>query len=124
MDVGQSTANALWQQASDGTFRMEPDAAKKCADSYTRFAETVRDLVNDSKHLHALSGFGTFESGKQLQQGFEAKGVQLTDALVGLQEAALRMAAAHLRAGGMLADADAMNQRAINAVNNELGNRG
>ncbi|MBO0853686.1 MAG: hypothetical protein J2P18_07960 [Nocardia sp.] len=121
MDVGQSTANDLWNQASDGKFRMEPDAAKKCAEAYTRFADGLEDQIADAQRLQSLSGFGSFQSAQDLQKGFERKGVQLTDALVGMREAALRMAAAHLRAGGMLADADALNARAIRVAQNAGG---
>ena len=123
MDVGQSTAAQLWQQATDGTFKMDPDTAKRVADCYTRFADGLVSQIRESMRLHSLSGFGDFASAQQLQQGFAAKGEKLTEALVGTQEAALRMAAAHLRAGGLLSDADAMNQRAINAVGNQLGGR-
>lgn len=123
MNVGLSAANGLYQEALAGTFKMAPDAARNCADIYSRFAEGVDDQIDDSKRLHALSGFGTFESAMQLQKGFETKGVALTDALWGIKEAALRMSAAYLRAGGLLSEADAMNQRAINTAANSGGDR-
>lgn len=122
MDVGQSTADALWQQAGDGTFRMEPEAAQKCADIFQRFATTTLDQqIGRSLDLHSLSGFGGFDSAKELQKGFEGKGQSLTEALRGMRAAALKMAAAYLRAGQLLTAADEMNGQAIaaqNGVNN------
>lgn len=114
MDVGQSTADALWQQAAGGTFKMEPEAAHRCAKVFERFAESLDKQVQDSYLIHALSGFGDFTSAKDLQSGFGKKGESLTEALLGIQEAALRMAAAYLRAGNDLEGADDMNRRAIN----------
>lgn len=112
MDVGQGTATALWQQAVAGTFRMEPEAAEACAGVFQRFAETIEAQVLASSDTHAASGFGGFTSAKQLQKGFLDKGAKLTEALMGLQSAALRMAAAYLRAGQKFEEADNMNSRA------------
>lgn len=113
MDVGQSTANTLYQQAVDGTFKMEAGAAHKCAAVFERFAQSLDDQVQNSYLLHSLGGFGGFESASQLQRGFEGKAQNLTIALIGMQEAALKMAAAYLRAGNDLEGADDMNRRAI-----------
>lgn len=116
MDVGQSTAIGLYQQAVAGTFRMEEGAARKCAEIYQRFAESLDKMLTSSHDLQRLSGFGTFTSALKLQEGFEGKAVKLTEAIVGLQEAALRMAAAYLRAGNLIDEADTMNQQAIAAA--------
>ncbi|MCM6777970.1 hypothetical protein NDR87_31260 [Nocardia sp. CDC159] len=116
MDVGQSTANALYQQAVDGTFKMEQGAAQKCADIFKRFAESLDPHVLSSATLQRLTGFGEFESSIELQNGFSKKGRELTAALTGMQEAALRMAAAYLRAGDLFEEAEAMNTRAINVA--------
>ncbi|WP_280382377.1 hypothetical protein [Nocardia wallacei] len=116
MDVGQSTANGLYQQAVAGTFQMEEGAAQRCAEIFQRFAESMDDLVADTAMLHVLSGFGGFDSALHLQRGFQDKGVKLTEALRGLREAALRMAAAYLHAGGRIEEAENMNKLAIKAA--------
>ncbi|MFJ1460057.1 hypothetical protein [Nocardia sp. N2S4-5] len=113
MDVGQSTAIGLYQQAVAGTFQMDRDAARKCAEIYQRFADSISDMVITANELRVLQGFGTFESAQHLQQGFEGKGVKLIEALQGLREASTRMAAAYLRAGGCVEEADDMNTLAI-----------
>lgn len=121
MDVGQSTANALYQQAVAGTFRMEADAARRCAEVYTRLIDTT--LVPQIKHsrdLQRLEGFGGFDSAQQLQSGFSSKAVQMIDALNGIQEAALRMAAAYLRAGQLVEEADAMYAQSISTATSEV----
>lgn len=116
MDVGQSTAIGLYQQAAAGTFHMEEGAARKCAEIYQRFAESLDKLLTSSHDLQRLNGFGSFNSALKLQEGFEGKAVKLTEAIAGLQEAALRMAAAYLRAGNLVDEADTMNQQAIAAA--------
>ncbi|OQS17166.1 hypothetical protein B0T36_00670 [Nocardia donostiensis] len=117
MDVGQGNANALWQQAASGTFRMERGAAEECAKVYTRLVDTVLDeQIVELRRLERLDGFGGFSSAQELQTGFQDKVESTTEALVGLKEAALRMAAAYLRAGGAFEEADAMNRRAIDAA--------
>ena len=113
MDVGQGNATALWDQAVAGTFRMEEGAAKNCADVFVRFAETIDTQVQASYDTHRVTGFGGFVSSGELQTGFGNKGVRLTEALTGLQEAALKMAAAYLRAGQQFEEADALNRQAL-----------
>ncbi|MFD0365788.1 hypothetical protein ACFQZZ_30495 [Nocardia sp. GCM10030253] len=121
MEVGQSAANALYQQAVGGTFRMEADAARRCAEVYTRFVEMTLDpQIPRSANLHSLAGFGGFESSQQLQDGFSGKAVKMTEALDGMKEAALKMAAAYLRAGQLVEEADVMNARALNAATLEV----
>lgn len=71
MEVGQSAANVLYQQASGGTFRTEADAARRCAEVYTRFVgTTLEPQIKRSDNLQRLTGFGGFDSAKQLQDGF------------------------------------------------------
>ncbi|WP_280258320.1 hypothetical protein [Nocardia wallacei] len=120
MDVGQSTAIGLYQQAAAGTFKMEEGAARKCAEIFQRFGESMNSHINQANTLRALSGFGGFQSARDLQSGFERKGGALAEALIGLQEAAFRMAAAYLRAGGLLEEAELMNSRAIAQTDAEL----
>ncbi|MEV6428787.1 hypothetical protein [Nocardia sp. NPDC051463] len=117
MEVGQSAANALYQQAVGGTFRMDADAARRCAEVYTRLIETTLDpQIVVSRSLHRHDGFGGFDSAQQLEAGFSGKAVKTTEALNGMKEAALKMSAAYLRAGQLVEEADAMNARAMNAA--------
>lgn len=120
MDVGQSTAIGLYQQAAAGTFKMEEGAARKCAEIFQRFGDSITTHIDEANALQVLGGFGGFQSAIELQSGFERKGSALIDALTGLQEAALRMAAAYLRAGDLLEEAELMNSRAIAAANTGL----
>ncbi|MEU4316821.1 hypothetical protein [Nocardia sp. NPDC024068] len=121
MEVGQGTATALYQQAVSGTFRMERGAAERCAAVYTRLVDTCLDeQIRRTERLHEVDGFGGFASAGELRAGFMNKGNSTGDALVGLKEAALRMAAAFLQAGGAFEEADAMNRRAIAAASEGL----
>ncbi|WP_406236577.1 hypothetical protein [Nocardia sp. NBC_01009] len=121
MEVGQSAANALYQDAVGGTFRMEADAARRCADVYTRLLDTTLDpQIKRSLDLHRLNGFGGFDSAQQLQSGFSDKAGKMTEALKGMREAALKMAAAYLRAGQLVEEADAMYAKSINTATPEV----
>ena len=88
MDVGQSTANALWQQAVDGTFKMEPDAAKKCAGVFVRFVDTtIEAQLKKAQRLNQLTGFGDFGSAQALQSGFSTKATSMIEALTSMKAA-------------------------------------
>lgn len=113
MDIGQGQAAALWEQAGAGTFRMEAGAAQLCADVFVRFADSLSDEFARAGETRQVAGFGGFDSASQLQTGFADKGAKLIEALIGLQEAALRMAAAYLRAGQLFDEADDMNRQAL-----------
>ncbi|WP_067548757.1 hypothetical protein [Nocardia crassostreae] len=106
MTAGETTADLLYQQARTGVFRMDIPAARKCAANFLRFADALDPHIDDSRRLHTLAGFGGFDSAGQLRYGFEAKGARLTETLTALQDSALRMAAAHLLAAGLIADTD------------------
>ncbi|MGI5219776.1 hypothetical protein [Nocardia sp. CA-290969] len=113
MDIGQGQAAALWEQAGAGTFRMEAGAAERCADVFVRFADSLGDEVLKADDTRQAVGFGGFDSASQLETRFLEKGGKLKEALIALQEAALRMAAAYLRAGQLFEEADDMNRRAL-----------
>ncbi|WP_433713652.1 hypothetical protein ACQP2U_05290 [Nocardia sp. CA-084685] len=120
MEVGQSAANALYQQATGGTFRMEADAARRCAEVYTRLVETTLEpQIKASRDLHRMEGFGGFESAQELQNGFSGKAKKMTEALEGMREAAFKMAAAYLRAGQLVEEADTMYAQSIATVTSE-----
>ncbi|MBF6172529.1 hypothetical protein [Nocardia blacklockiae] len=117
MDVGQSTAKALYEQATSGTFRMDEGAAQRCADVYSRFVEmTIEPQLKLAQRVQRHEGFGGFDSSTELQGGFTSKANEMLQALTGMKQAALKMAAAYLRAGNLVTQADAMHARAINTT--------
>lgn len=117
MDVGQSTANALYQQAAAGTFKMEPEAARRCANVYVRFiGTTINPQIKSALLLTQLSGFGDFRSATDLQSGFSSKASSLVDALNSMKAAALTMAAAYLRAAQLIDDTESANAHAIESA--------
>ncbi|WP_067827403.1 hypothetical protein [Nocardia inohanensis] len=108
-----TSAPGLYDQARSGTFRMDPEAARKCAATYLRFADSLAPQIHHSTTTHALSGFGGFDSAHQLRTGFERKGHHLTATLTALQRAALDLAAAHLLAAGLIEATDDSTSRLI-----------
>ncbi|PPJ36760.1 hypothetical protein C5E45_18265 [Nocardia nova] len=97
----------------DGTFKMEPGAARKCAEVFQRFGDNLEPILTKAATLQKLSGFGTFQSSIDLENGFGGKGQALSNVLAGMQQAAYKMAASYLQAGGMINEAEAANKRAI-----------
>ncbi|GAA5042904.1 hypothetical protein [Nocardia callitridis] len=121
MEVGQSAANALYQQAAGGTFRMDADAARRCAEVYTRFLDTTLDPeIARAVRLKELAGFGGFGSAQELQSGFVKKANELMDVLTGMREAAMKMAAAYLRAGQLVEEADTLYANSISTATAEV----
>ncbi|MGV9821166.1 hypothetical protein [Nocardia xishanensis] len=116
MDVGSSAAAELWQAASEGRFRLTPEAARECAAHFEWFAGTVAERQREVRDLERLTGFGGFDSAQQLQQGFQRKANQAVEALKATEEAAWRMKAAVLRAAGLLEEVDAANAAALRAI--------
>lgn len=116
LDVGQSAANTLYQQAVAGTFTMEVGMAKKCADNFRTFADSIDGQIRSSLDMHQMDGFGGFKSANDLKSGFEEKGKLLTESLAGMKAAALEMSAAFLYAGGQLEDADSMHKQSLAAA--------
>ncbi|MEV6768187.1 hypothetical protein AB0N05_06080 [Nocardia sp. NPDC051030] len=113
MSAGEATADELYQRAAGGSFRMEVEAARKCAANFLRFADALDPEVRCGADMQTLNGFGGFDSAGQLSGGFEAKAVELTETLTGLQQSALRMAAAYLLSAGLIHESDHAHTRAL-----------
>ncbi|NNH72852.1 hypothetical protein HLB23_23840 [Nocardia uniformis] len=118
--MGDPTAEQLYTQAADGTFRMDGDLARKCAATFLRFAAALDPQLARSTELQSLTGFGGFDSARQLRRGFEGKAAELTTTLRGLRETAVRMAEAYLVAGGLIEEADALHGTAVRAAAADL----
>ncbi|GAA5064869.1 hypothetical protein [Nocardia callitridis] len=119
MDIGHGTAVQLWQAADSGQFRLDEGAARECAAHFDWFVGMIHERREETARLSRADGFGGFDSAQQLQGGFAAKADQAVAALEATGEAALRMKAAILRAGGLLDDADAANAAAIQEISRD-----
>ncbi|MCU1640105.1 MAG: hypothetical protein JWN03_380 [Nocardia sp.] len=116
MNAGETTADALYNQAVGGTFRMDVALARKCAATFLGFADALDPPIDHSRRTHTLTGFGAFDSARQLQHGFESKAVELTETLTTLRDSALHMAAAYLLAAGLIQASDDSHARALLAA--------
>ncbi|WP_433625757.1 hypothetical protein [Nocardia sp. CA-120079] len=120
MDISNGAAAELWQAAVAGKFRLEAGAARECAAHFDWFAGMMGERRREVRDLERLEGFGGFDSAQQLQAGFARKATQGAEVLAATQEAALRIKASILRAGGLLEDADAANAEAVRAAGQEI----
>lgn len=116
MNMDELTPEELYSQATGGTFHMDIDQARKCAANFLRFAAALEPQLTRAGDIQTLTGFGGFDSSQQLQRGFEGKANELTGALGGLSESAVRMAEAYLVAGGLIEEADALRGKSIRAA--------
>ncbi|MGM7645203.1 hypothetical protein ACSVDM_09930 [Nocardia sp. JW2] len=113
MAIGGDAAAQLWNAASSGQLRMEPDAAREVASSYLRFAGMCDEWVKDAEMLRTIHGFGSLASAQQLQTGFAEKAVRAKEVLGQLATAARGMADGYLKAAGILSEADELTATAL-----------
>lgn len=116
MSLNSSGAQQLFAAAEAGSFVLTETAARECAGHFTWYAERLRDFQKQADALSRLSGFGGFESARQLQAGFEMKAQQGLQALIQAESVAHQMAAAIFRAAQLFEDVDAANAAAQRAI--------
>ncbi|MEU0544207.1 hypothetical protein [Nocardia sp. NPDC005978] len=92
---------------------MDEALARRCAANFLRFADSLDPQVERARRLQGAGGFGGFDSARQLRRGFDAKAGDFAETITGLQDSALRMAAAYLLAAGLIRDADDAHSRAL-----------
>ncbi|KAF0846013.1 hypothetical protein [Nocardia caishijiensis] len=113
-------AKELFAAAEAGTFVLTESAARECASHFTWYAERLASFQDQVFEQSRQSGYGGFESAKQLQSGFEAKALQGCEALKQAEQVAYQMAAAIYRAAGLFDDVDRANASALQAVTNPV----
>lgn len=122
MALGQQAAADLWRAAVEGRVRLEEGAAHEAAGHYQWFADEMALRQREIEVQQKLDGFGSLESAKRLQAGFEQKAVQAYNAFVEAQASALRMKAAILRAANLTDEVEAANTAAIKAAGKKISN--
>ncbi|MBF6290140.1 hypothetical protein GV791_16990 [Nocardia cyriacigeorgica] len=109
IDYGQTQIAAFNAAAAAGTIRYEEGVARDAAAQYDNMITglfAIRDKLNQATDH---TSFGGLESARQLQQGFATKAADGIAAIDKLIEGAMRLKEAYLRAGNLIADADAQN---------------
>ncbi|WP_188827620.1 hypothetical protein [Nocardia camponoti] len=119
-DYGKQSVAAFNEAARAGTLRYEQGAAEQAGRMYHDMADGLLELRAKMQQLPQSDGYGGFESGRQLQQGFGWKAAEAIRILDQLIEGALRLKEAYLRAGGMVEAADEANRAAIAHINEGL----
>ncbi|RMI32840.1 hypothetical protein [Nocardia stercoris] len=121
-DSSRADIARFLQAARSGSVSIDPDAARRCADLYTRQAEELRDL---QQRLEAVSrpqphGLGGFFSATQLATGFARKARDAAALLDSFISASHLMQEGYLRCAGLLEEADAAHAAALRAQTAEL----
>ncbi len=113
INYGQADISAFVQAATNGEFSFEPDqarAAVKEIDAYIAELNESRFKIADGE---GVSGFGTLQTGIELQQGFRTKAALGKAALSQLIQGAMQVQEGFLRSANLLEDADAVNASRI-----------
>ncbi|GEM31483.1 hypothetical protein NN3_24900 [Nocardia neocaledoniensis NBRC 108232] len=121
MSADAAYTRQLFAAAEAGTFVLTEEAARECAGHFTWYASRLTEFQNQIMDQSRQSGFGGFESAKELQAGFENKALQGYEALVRAEQVAHQLSAAIYRAAGLLEDVDAANAAALRVSSRQVG---
>lgn len=113
IDYGQAEIAAFNRAASAGSMHFDPDAVREAVRAYDQLIDGLRSVARKLEQGTQWSGFGGFQSAKELQAGFENKALGGIHVLNQLIEGAYRLQEAYLRAGGLIAEADQTSATAL-----------
>lgn len=75
----------LWQrlavESGAGRLRLEPDAARICADACLTYIDDLKELLERTRFLTEVGGYGTLPSAQALGAKFAAKGSGSADSI-------------------------------------------
>jgi hypothetical protein len=125
IDYGQTEIAAFSQAAAAGVIRYDEEVARQAVQKYDDMIAGLQNVRNKLRD-QALDpiGFGGFESGKQLTQGFSNKAADGISVLDKLIEGAMLMQVACLRAANLAEEADQRNADALRFAAEAAGNSG
>ncbi|QIS18752.1 hypothetical protein [Nocardia terpenica] len=115
-NYGQSEIKAFNDAASGGVVHFEESAVRQAVGLYDKMINGLKGIRLNLTTLEDGSGFGGFDSGRQLQSGFSRKaadGIAVIDQLI---DGAMQLQEAYLRAGGLFQEADKLNGDRIKIV--------
>ncbi|MGY5281441.1 hypothetical protein [Nocardia gipuzkoensis] len=108
-DYGRTEIDAFNSAARAGSIHYEESAVREAVALYDKMLVGLYAIVDRLKEATNASGFGGFESGKELQRGFSTKAADGIVVVQRIIEGVMRLQEAYLRAGGMISEADQRN---------------
>ncbi|MCP2290836.1 hypothetical protein APR08_003764 [Nocardia amikacinitolerans] len=108
-DYGRAEIDAFNSAARAGSIHYEESAVREAVALYDKMIAGLLEITQRMEKAVNATGFGGFESSKQLQQGFSTKAADGISVVQQLIEGAMRLQEAYLRAGGMIGEADQRN---------------
>ncbi|MFF0531107.1 hypothetical protein ACFYT3_22300 [Nocardia amikacinitolerans] len=108
-DYGRAEIDAFNSAARAGSIHYEESAVREAVALYDNMIAGLLEITKRMEKAVNATGFGGFESSKQLQQGFSTKAADGIAVVQQLIEGAMRLQEAYLRAGGMIGEADQRN---------------
>ncbi|WP_067839776.1 hypothetical protein [Nocardia lijiangensis] len=120
IDYGQAQINAFNEAARAGVIHYDESVVREAVRLYDSAIQTfmsVRDRMQDGM---TVAGFGGFQSGLELQNGFLNKAQEGIGVINQLIEGAMRLQEAYLRAGNLIEEADQINARALTVAANAI----
>ncbi|WP_280319358.1 hypothetical protein [Nocardia wallacei] len=116
IDFGQTEIQAFNNAAAAGVVHYEENAVRQAVQLYQNAIDTLATLRLKLADVQEGSGYGGFQTGKELQQGFADKARSGIAVITQLIDGAMRLQEAYLRAGQLIDEADKVNADRIKFV--------
>ncbi|PPJ28820.1 hypothetical protein C5E45_17790 [Nocardia nova] len=113
IDYGQAEIQAFNNLAAAGGVRYDEAAAKKAVQLYQNAIDRLTAIQRKLGTVQNAGGFGGFQTGRELQQGFSRKASDGIFVVQQLIDGAMQLQEAYLRAGNLISEADSLNQKRI-----------
>ncbi len=113
IDYGQAEIQAFNNVAAAGGVRYDEGAVRKAVQLYQDAIDKLDAIQSKLGTVENAGGFGGFQTGRELQQGFSRKASDGIFVVQQLIDGAMQLQEAYLRAGNLISEADSLNQKRI-----------
>ncbi|MCP2298341.1 hypothetical protein APR11_004786 [Nocardia amikacinitolerans] len=113
LDYGEAEIAAFNEAARAGLIHYDEAAVREAVGLYDAAIETLLKVQDRIHAATQATGFGGFQSGKELNDGFSRKAQEGIEVIGQLIQGAMRLQEAYFRAGNLITEADQMNAAAI-----------
>src|SRR5262245_58991712 len=113
INYGQVEIHAFNNAVSAGEIHYEEAAVRQAVQLYERAVATLSVVRQKLQKLENATGFGGFQTGKELKIGFNKKATDGAQVISELIDGAMQLQECYLRAGGLIEEADHLNSQRI-----------
>ncbi|WP_431969582.1 hypothetical protein [Nocardia sp. bgisy134] len=121
LDYGEAEIAAFNEAARAGLIHYEEAAVREAVGLYDAAIQSLLKVQERIRAATQATGFGGFQSGKELNDGFSRKAEEGIEVINQLVQGAMRLQEAYLRAGNLITEADQTNAAAIRFATQNAG---